>query len=93
MILLLITFEKSTLLCHLAIEPKQIQGDEGNKTNVLAIVLPLAFVMAFVALVFAFITWRIKKKKELVLSTIEAHESTISPSSSNTNLYQHYPPR
>lgn len=86
-------FEKSTFLCHLAIEPEQIQGGEGNKTNILAIVLPLIFVIVFVALLFALITWRIKKKKELVLSTIEAHESAISPSSSNINLYQHYPPR
>ena len=73
--------------------PLPVSGNNENNVNVLAIILPLAFIIALVALIFAFIYWRIKKKKQLILNAIEAHESTMSPSSSNTNLYQHCPPR
>jgi uncharacterized membrane protein len=64
-----------------------------KETNVVAVVLPLTVILALVAIILALISWRIRRKKQLVLNAIEAHESAISPSTSNTNLYEHCPPR
>ena len=80
--------------CYLAIiNPRPVFKHNEKNNTVLAIVLPLAFVAALVALIFALISWRVKRKKQLILNAIEAHELAISPSSSNTNLYEHCPPR
>jgi hypothetical protein len=73
--------------------PEPLSGSPETNINVLAIVLPLVFVIALVAIIFSLIYLRIKKKKQLVLDAFQEHELAISPSSSNTNLYQHCPPR
>ena len=70
-----------------------VSSGVANNVNVLAIILPLACIIALVALIFAFVHWRIKKRNQLILHAIGAQEIPISPSSSNSNLYQHCPPR
>ncbi|XP_028405324.1 uncharacterized protein LOC114527825 [Dendronephthya gigantea] len=76
-----------------SLESMASQGKK-EEVNVTAIVVPVAFVLALIASIFALIFWNIRRKNKLLLNVIEAHAaSAISPSPSNTNLYQHCPPR